>query len=130
MRRGAALLSGLPACESKHGGVRTSLDLFSAKIGVTAAGLQRSSARHNWLRNDNKHSRSVVPANLLVFSQSRGLADNTGRLTRSVFRFFIRFIFHVTCCRCPHCPSTQNLTQSSGARSGPGSVLIASFHRI
>lgn len=75
----------------------------------------RLTARHNWLRNDNKHSRSVVPANLLVFSQSWSLADNTGRLTRSVFRFSsVRVIFHITCWR-PH----QNLTRSSRARSGP-----------
>lgn len=37
-------------------------------------------ARHSWLRNDNKHWPPVVPANLLLFSQSWGLADNTGHL--------------------------------------------------
>lgn len=109
MRRSAARLSGLPACESKHGGVRTWPYLFNAEIGVTTAGLQRSSARHNWLWNDNKHSRSVVPANLLVFSQIQSLADNTGRLTRSVFRFLICFNFHITCCYCLHRPSSPEL---------------------
>lgn len=34
----------------------------------------RLTARHNWLRNDNKHSRSVIPANLLVFSQSQSFS--------------------------------------------------------
>lgn len=87
VHRCVARLSGLLARKSKHGGVRTLLYLFNTEIGVTAAGLRRSSARHNWLRNDNKHSSGVVPANLLVFSQSRSLADITRRLTQSVFHF-------------------------------------------
>lgn len=91
--RSTVWLSGLPACESKHGGVGTSPYLFNTEIGVTVAGLQQSSARHNWLRNDNKHSQSVVPANLLVFSQSWGLTGNTGRLTQSVFRFLSVLFF-------------------------------------
>jgi len=107
--------------------VRTPPYLFKAKIGVTMVRLQQSTAWHHWLRNDNKHSRSVVPANLLMFSQSRGLADNTGRLTQSVFRLFTRFIFHITCCCCLHCPSAQNLTRPGRARLCPDSVWTASL---
>lgn len=127
--RPSGCLGSQPA-NPNTGGVRTSPYLFSAEIGVTAAGLQRGSARHNWLRNDNKHSRGVVLANLLVFSQIRSLADNTGRLTRSVFRFYL-FYFSRNMLLLHSLPSPRRTkAKSSRARSGPGSVLIASFHRL
>lgn len=101
VRRRAARLSGLPACESKHGRVRTSLYLFNGAIGVTVAGLQRNSARHNWLRNDNKHRPCVVPANLLVFSLKPGLSRQHRPFNSiSVPLFLSHFISHKTSCCC------------------------------
>lgn len=94
VRRRAARLSGLPACESKHGRVRTSLYLFNGAIGVTVAGLQRNSARHNWLRNDNKHRPCVVPANLLVFSLKPGLSRQHRPFNSISVPLFLSHLFH------------------------------------